>query len=61
MPLPSSVRWVRVVLSVPDCGETTTGAPVDVVVVSDDVVCAAAMPLIRANAAAPASRYRVMA
>jgi hypothetical protein len=52
---------VRVVLSVPDCGETTTGAPVDVVVVSDDVVCAAAMPLIRANAAAPASRYRVMA
>jgi hypothetical protein len=49
---------IVVVLKVPGIGATSTGAVV--VVVSDDVDCAAATPVIMPSATAPATRSLVM-
>jgi hypothetical protein len=49
--LPSMDRCVRLVLNVPTAGATT-----DVVELSDEVVCAIAIPLISASAIVAAKR-----
>ena len=58
VPSRPTVFLVVVVLRVPGEGARTVGAVVTVV--SDEVVCAMATPVIMPSAAAPASRSRVM-